>query len=109
MRHSPKAEPMQLFLSDARGIYIPRDFAQSVARDRVAHVVLEDWAILEAGPEHEQYWDAWHDVLDFAVWTDDHGDTWRLHQDGDLWLVHTDAVYNETADTYEFPTENDAS
>ena len=45
----------QFWLSDARGIYIPRDFAQSFA-DRTKHVQGvddEEWAVLDAGPDHE--------------------------------------------------------
>ena len=54
-----KPEPL-LWLSDARGIYIPRDFASSFA-DRaksVSGVTDEDWAILEEGPDHDWYWEA---------------------------------------------------
>ena len=46
---------MLLWLLDARGIYIPRDFATSFA-DRsksVSGVDAEQWAILENGPDEE--------------------------------------------------------
>lgn len=78
-----------LWLSDARGQYIPRDFAHSFS-DRaksVANVDAETWAILEAGPDHEHYWEAWSDVCDKAIITDDKGATYRVHQDGDCWLI----------------------
>lgn len=89
-------EPM-LWLSDARGVYIPRDFANSFA-DRAKHVsgVTEnDWEILEAGPEHEFYWDAWTDVCDRAVITDENGMRYRIHQDGDCWLIPEDWEWSE--------------
>jgi len=76
---------MLLWLSDARGRYIPRDFANSF-KDRAKHVsgvTAEDWAILETGPDHEHYWDAWSEVCDSAIITDE-GTTYRVHQDGDL-------------------------
>lgn len=44
---------MLLWLSDARGVYIPRDFAMSFA-DRaksVTGVSDEDWETLEKGPD----------------------------------------------------------
>jgi hypothetical protein len=83
-----KPEPL-LWLNDARGVYIPRDFATSFA-DRaktVAGVSGDDWEILEAGPEHELYWDTWNDVEQNAVVTDDKGHKFRIHQDGDCWLI----------------------
>lgn len=79
---------MILFLNDARGIYIPRDFAQCVVRDQVVGVSQEDWDTLEAGPDHELYWDVWTHVCDNAVITDPtNGKHFTLLQSGDLWLV----------------------
>ena len=52
MKMKLRPEPL-LWLSDARGVYIPRDFANSFsnrAKD-VTGVSDEDWAILEAGPD----------------------------------------------------------
>jgi len=76
----------ELFLSDARGQYIPRDFAESVRRELVSGVSEEDWNILLAGPDHEWYWEAWNSVEQSAV-IDDGNRKFRLYQDGDLWLV----------------------
>ena len=91
MNTGPFIQPLQthLWLADNRGVYIPRDFANSFI-DRAKHVTGvsdEDWAILEAGPDHEHYWDAWTEVLDNATVTDDYDRRYYLHQDGDLWLV----------------------
>ena len=81
----------QLFLSDARGIYIPRDFAEAIRRDCVAGVSAEDWETLAAGPEHDLYWDTWADVERDAIVTDPaDGTRYALFQDGDLWLVPCD-------------------
>ena len=74
---------IELLLSDSRGVYIPRDFA-----DFGAHwdgVKAEDLEILAAGPEHEHYWDAWDAVLGAATYTDGNDNVWHLSQDGDLW------------------------
>ena len=72
-----------LLLSDARGVYIPRDFATEC--EPLEWGIDNDTVkILEAGPEHEQYWDAWDAVLDCAEREVD-GNRYRLLQDGDLW------------------------
>ena len=84
----PRGEPL-LWLSDSRGIYIPRDFAASFS-DRarsVANVSDEDWDILDAGPDHEHYWDAWDEVISHAIVTDDLGREFFVSQEGDCWLI----------------------
>jgi len=84
---------MNLLLSDSRGVYIPRDFA-----DFGTHwdsVKAEDLEILAAGPDHEHYWDAWDDVLRSATYTDGNDNVWHLSQDGDLWAVCPDLMTDE--------------
>lgn len=87
---------IELLLTDARGIYIPRDFAMYF--EDMDNVSAEDMDILKAGPDHEHYWDAWNDVLSSAK-RDINGKTWRLYQDGDLWAyceaLMTDEEYEE--------------
>jgi len=98
---------MLLWLSDARGIYIPRDFADSFA-DRAKHVSgvsAEDWTVLEAGPDHEWYWEAWQDVLDNAIVTDDAGTQFTVHQDGDCWLVPVGMSWDDATETYVWEEE----
>jgi hypothetical protein len=93
-----------LWLTDARGIYIPRDFATSFTdRDRdVTGVSAEDWAILE-NPDHEHYDDTWSDVLDKAIVTDLDGVRYRLHQDGDLWLVPEGMEWLDDKEVFAWP------
>lgn len=80
---------IELILSDARGQYIPRDFADMYGTDY--GVAADDLAVLLDGPDNEFYWDTWNAVLDYAEYRDDDGHTWRLHQDGDLFIYrHTD-------------------
>jgi hypothetical protein len=77
-----------LFLSDARGVYIPRDFAAGVRRDCLSGVRDGDMVTLAAGPEHEWYWDAWQSVCDNATVTDPAtGVRYAVWQDGDCWLL----------------------
>lgn len=94
-----------LWLDDHRGVYIPRDFANCF-RDRakvVEGVSDEDWAILEAGPDHELYWDTWNDVCDTAIVTDENGVKFRLHQDGALWLIPDGMEYDEQNEFFAWP------
>lgn len=100
-----KPEPL-LFLNDARGIYLPRDFTCNVARDRVIGVSDEDWAILEAGPDHEHYWDVWNEIEQDAIVTDNKGVRYRLHQDGDLWLIPLGMEWDDEADGWRWPEED---
>lgn len=106
----PGKPEMMLWLSDARGVYIPRDFANSFA-DRAKHVKNvkdEDWTILEAGPDHEQYWDAWTDVCDNARVTDENGAEYFVWQEGDCWLVPVGMEWNDDEDGFAWPvSEND--
>jgi hypothetical protein len=103
---------MMLWFSDARGIFIPRDFANcfidGFTRDKhVTGVSAEDWAILEAGPDDESYWDVWAHVLDNAKMTDENGAEFTLHQDGDLWLIPIGMEWDDEAGTFNWPQERD--
>lgn len=76
---------MQLLISDARGIYIPRDFAQNFDISKWG-LTPEDVEALNS-PDNEWYWDQWDFVLTKARYTDANGQRWSLHQDGDLWAI----------------------
>ena len=110
---------MLLWLSDARGVYIPRDFAKSFS-DRaksVSGVSDEDWAILERGPDYEDengvcvcneaYWDTWSDVEQTATVTDDNGVKYSVYQNGDCWLIPHGMEYNEETDGFDWPDERE--
>ena len=95
-----KPEPM-LFLSDARGIYIPRDFATGIRHDCVTGVTDGDWHVLESGPEHELYWDTWADVESNATVRDpDTGIEYRIYQDGDCFLIPVGMEFDEVRGFY---------
>lgn len=80
-------------LDSARGVYIPRDFAQIIKRDCVKGVRPDvlDFLAKDQSPEHDFYWDYWHDVLDNARIISG-GIEYTLHHDGDLWLVNYDMM-----------------
>lgn len=98
---------MICFLNDARGIYIPRDFASAFddRKARVSGVSDDEWEILDAGPEHDSYWDVWCDVCDNAIVTAINGTRYRLHQDGDLFLVPIGMEWDDRRDTFVWPEE----
>lgn len=103
-----KPEPL-LWLDDHRGIYIPRDFARSFA-DRaksVTGVTDADWEVLEAGPDHEFYWDTWSDVEGNAVVTDDNGVKFTVHQDGACWLIPEGMEWSDKDEFFVWPSEDD--
>lgn len=80
-------EPAEIrcLLDGARGIYVPQGFAECFDMDGW-HVKAEDEEILLAGPDHEFYWDAWSDVLNYA-WFDSPSGKLTLEQDSDLFAV----------------------
>ena len=55
-----------LFADSARGIYIPQHFAESYNSEQWQAIAQSDLDILLSGPECENYWDVWQDVLDSA-------------------------------------------
>jgi len=83
----PDLSKARLFADSNRGVYIPQYFAQEVIRELVTGVGDEDYKILEAGPNHKYYWDAWAGVLDNAKVNDPKLGECYLHHDGDLWVV----------------------
>lgn len=103
-----KPEPL-LWLDDHRGIYIPRDFANSFA-DRaksVTGVSDEDWAILEAGPDHEYYWDTWTEVERDAVITDENGVKFTIFQDGACWLIPEGMEWSDQDEFFIWPSDDE--
>ena len=100
---------MLLWLGDHRGQYMARDFANSFS-DRAKNVsgVSEDeWKLLEAGPDAAWHWETWDNVLNNCVVTDDAGVKFRLHQDGDLWLVPEGMEWSDETQTFEWPEERE--
>lgn len=99
-----------LILSDARGVYIPRDFLTDqhgdIAREHCAAWGLtsdnESWWVDATDPDSECYWDAWTWVLDHARFTTPEGDVYHLHQDGDLWGLCHERMTDEEKNNFGF-------
>lgn len=78
----------QLLVNDSQGIYIPqifiRQYLENIIKDTISQ---DDIYILQSGPGHDWYWEAWDTVLDSAVLVDEYGIRWTLFQNGDLWAI----------------------
>ena len=72
-----------IYADSARGIYIPQHFAESYNSEQWQAIAQSDLDILLSGPECENYWDVWDEVLNNAE-TVCGGTLW---QDDDLWIV----------------------
>ena len=102
-------EPL-LWLRDDRGIYIPRDFANSFANRGacVQGVSQEQWEILEAGPDHEWYWEVWNEVEQDAKITDiETGVVYSVYQDGDCWLIPEGMEWSDNDEFFVGPANGD--
>ena len=100
---------MLLWLTDSHGVYIPQQFAKCLAqRDKyVSGVSATDWAVLEAGPDNESYWDSWINVCDNAVITDENGSSFTIWQDGDCWLIPCGMDWRDDIECFAWPEENE--
>lgn len=97
-----------LVIDGLRGVYVPQFFAsiygpvslasrgvrplpsigQKDGRDNPWHLSKEDEAGLLKGPDYENYWEVWDDVLSKAFLDGDDGSKWHLDYDGgDLFAV----------------------
>ena len=74
---------MKLLITDAAGQYVPQQFAENFTG---WGILPADFQVLMQGPEHQEYWDVWSDVLNYAT-IEHEGISYRLHQDGDLWAL----------------------
>ena len=91
-----------LYLSDARGIYIPQNFAEETFRHCVTGVTDGDWNTLLTGPDHECYWEVWEIFCNNAVVTDPKsGEKYSIYQDGDCWLIPIESEPTATEETGE--------
>lgn len=94
-------ENINLLLSDARGVYIPRDFVQGFDLSKWKGIRSDDAKICE-NPENQWYWDAWTSILDNATYTHEDGRIFRLHQNGDLWAICYEQMSEEEKTNFGF-------
>ena len=77
-------ETWNLLVNSANGVYIPQFFAESAGGGQIND---DDREILLSGPENDDYWECWEDVLNYCELTDTDGQKFTLHHDSDLWAV----------------------
>ena len=96
-----KLDNVEILLSDARGIYIPRDFDQGFDLTKWTGINESDVEILQ-DPENEFYWESWESVLNNAKFTSDDGRTFSLWHDGDLFAICYEMMTDEEKHNFGF-------
>ena len=91
---------ISLLLSDARGVYIPRDFVDNFDLDKWH--VDNKYTYLLSSPNNEWYWDYWDVVCSIAYFVDEYNNKWRLCQNGDLWAVCYELMTDEERVNFGF-------
>ena len=97
-------DSIQLLLSDAREIYIPRDFVDGFDLDKWG-LDPDSWEVQTClkGPsyENDDYWEAWQEILNHAEYKTEEG-TYSLYQDGDLWAICPELMTDEEKHNFGF-------
>ena len=96
-----KLDNVEILLSDARGIYIPRDFVQGFDLTRWEGISESDIEILQ-NPDNEFYWESWESVLNNAKFIADDGRVFSLWQDGDLFAICYEEMTDEEKHNFGF-------
>ena len=96
-------QAVELLLSDARGVYIPRDFVEGFDIVKLG-LNPDSWEVQTclAGPDTDGYWDAWNEIMCKAEYRDDSDNVWELYQDGDLWAICTALMTDEEKQNFGF-------
>lgn len=94
-----KLSNIEFLLSDARGIFIPRDFYQGFDLNKW-HLKPSELKALD-DPENDNYWDVWERVLNTAYFEAD-GKKYNLYQGGDLLAIAYDHLTDEEKDNLGF-------
>jgi len=83
---------IELLISDAAGVYIPKEWCEACADyPGWSGFDKDDVETCLAGPDEEWYWEAWDNISQNAEFTNPKdGSKWMLWQDGDLWAVRSD-------------------
>lgn len=85
----------RVLVDSHHGVYVPQLFARCYAEEFSLRAA--DIAVLEAGPDHPDYWEAWDSVLDSSERVDMLGHKWRLYltDNGDLLEVRDDYEWDD--------------
>ena len=77
---------MQLLIDSNRGVYIGQQFAQIYGK-HIPEEYAEQKAILLHGPDHEDYFEAFEEIIDNVKIKTVDGVELYLHQEDDLWGI----------------------
>lgn len=99
MKSTVKVNEPELLVDDHNGIYVIQVFCQTFAAyiTNMAEV-KEDFDICLAGPDHEEYCEAWDNLLNDVQFTNDKGEKYtigNLGEGGDLWAIPEGYEYPE--------------
>lgn len=99
MSNKTNLQAVELLMSDNRGVYIPRDFANECTIGW-SGVTDEQRAELQ-NVDGDSYWDIWDEVLNNAEYKTEQG-TWCLYQDGDLFAICYELMTDEEKENMGF-------
>jgi hypothetical protein len=79
----------KLLVDSHYGIYVAQCFVERY-NSADWHISAENEAVLREGPDHEDYWEVWDEVLSSAYHCAEDGKRWTLMQDCDLFAISGD-------------------
>lgn len=79
------------FIDSHHGIYSAQVFAESLNFEQLKGITKEDYDILLAGPEHEDYVEVWANKLLNIVVADKNGKEWSAYENEGIFLYPKDA------------------
>jgi hypothetical protein len=86
-------DSVMLIVDGCFGVYVPKRFAEKYGNtSALLGIMQEDLDVLLAGPDAENYWDCWDEVLAKARLKFDNSSVeYYLYQDGDLFAIDCEA------------------
>lgn len=93
------SQGIEILCDSHHGQYIPQIM--------INRLIDHGWEGIEKGyindlqdPCNEWYWEAWHDVENNATFTDENGNVWHLHHNGDLFAYCEDLMTEEEKENF---------
>jgi len=86
-------DTIEILIDGSSGQFVPQRFVNEMDLSKFEGIDETDIESCQ-DPECEWYWDAWDQILSNAIYREN-GEVWRLHQDGDLFLVNDDRMTEE--------------
>jgi len=84
-------EVMTLLVTDTVGIYIPKVFIEQCGEKTLKQIKEQTTAgTIESlkDPYNRDYWEAWGEVVERVLLTNEKGEELGLYESGDLWLIN---------------------